>query len=100
MNQSLPPNPLQRIPEPDVPSGAKLSDQHRRNHIEASGISEAVAAARGYWTAETRGHVPDCFPDWQKRRGLVIPTYSPDGETSSYQLRPDVPRRRNGKVRK
>jgi len=100
VNTSLPPNPLQRIPQPERPPGAKLSEEHKRDHIEASGISEAVAAARGYFTARVRAEVPDCFPGWQKRRGLVIPTHSPDGETTSYQLRPDVPRRRNGKVRK
>jgi hypothetical protein len=79
--------------------GATLSPEHRRNHIEASSISDAVAEARGYWTARRIADVPDVFPKYQRRRGLVIPTYSPSGATS-YQLRPDVPRKRNGKVRK
>jgi hypothetical protein len=67
--------------------------------LEESSISPGIVAGRGYWTAASRADVPDVFPDWQRRRGLVIPTYSPSGETS-YQLRPDKPRTRGGKARK
>jgi hypothetical protein len=95
----VPPNSSQRIPQPSRPPGARLSPEHKRDHIEASGISERVAAARGYFTAKRRADVPDVFPNWQRRRGLVIPTYSPSGATS-YQLRPDVPRKRGSKARK
>jgi hypothetical protein len=81
------------------PPGTKLSAEHRRDHIKASSISDAVTEGRGYWTASSRAGVPDIFPNYQRRRGLVIPTYSPSGSTS-YQLRPDAPRKRNGKVRR
>lgn len=67
--------------------------------LEESAISPEIVAGRGYWTAEKRSDVPDVFPDWQRRRGLVIPTCSPSG-ASSYQLRPAAPRKRNGKARK
>jgi Domain of unknown function (DUF3854) len=76
-----------------------LSAKHRKMLEEGSAITPGVIAGRGYWTAAGRTGVPDIFPNYQRRRGLVIPTYSPSGITS-YQLRPDVPRRRNGKVRK
>lgn len=67
--------------------------------IGESSISAKIVAGRGYWTAARRADVPDVFPNWQRRRGLVIPTYSPSGATS-YQLRPDKPRTRNGKARR
>ena len=79
---------------------AELSSEHRRMLEEESGIAPEVVAGRPYFTATKRTEIPDCFPDWQKRRGLVIQTHSPDRETTSYQLRPDVPRKRNGKARK
>lgn len=79
---------------------AELSAEHRRMLEQESGIVPEIVEGRPYSTATRRADVPDCFPGWQKRRGLLIQTHSPDGETTSYQLRPDVPRRRNGKVRK
>jgi hypothetical protein len=68
-----------------------LSDAHRRMLYDESGIDPGVAAARGYRTIRRRSEVPDEFADWQRRLGLLVPTYSPDGETSSYQLRPNKP---------
>jgi hypothetical protein len=67
--------------------------------LEESAISPEIVAGRGYRTASSRSEVPAVFPDYQRRRGLVIPTFSPSGATS-YQLRPDVPRVRGGKARK
>ena len=69
---------------------ATLSPDHRRTLYERSAISPAVAEARGYRTT-TRADVPPAFPRWQRRPGLLVPTYSPNGETAGYQLRPDKP---------
>jgi len=73
-----------------------LSDSHRRQ-LKASDISDEVAAARGYRTIRSRSEVPDEFADWQRRLGLLVPTYSPDDKTASHQLRPEKPiKRKNG----
>ena len=71
-----------------------LSDRHRRMLFEESGITPAVAAERGYYSAERPGEVPEEFKRYQRRRGLVLPVYSPDGSSTSYHLRPDKPRKR------
>src|SRR5215210_8429279 len=70
-----------------------LSDSHRRMLFEESGIDPGVAAERGYYTARKRSEVPEAFKPYQLRPGLVVPMYSPDGETVGYQLRPDRPRK-------
>nr|MDP9477432.1 DUF3854 domain-containing protein [Actinomycetota bacterium] len=70
-----------------------LSDSHSRMLFEDSGIDPGVAAERGYYTARRRSEVPEAFADYQRRLGLVVPMYSPDGETVGYQLRPDRPRK-------
>jgi hypothetical protein len=85
------------------PSGAPrtLSDSHQRMIYGGSAISADVAAARGYRTIHERCEVPDEFADWQRRRGLLVPTHSPDGKTQGHQLRPDRPiQRRNGSTPK
>src|SRR5215213_8753986 len=77
-----------------------LSDLHRRQ-LKASDISDEVAAARGYRTIRRRSEVPDIFANWQRRLGLLVPTYSPDRQTSGYQLKPNKPiRRKNGSAPK
>jgi hypothetical protein len=73
-----------------------LSDADRRQLLEESGISPDVAAARGYRTIRRRSELPPEFPSWQRRRGLLVPTHSPDVETTGHQLRPDRPIRRKG----
>jgi hypothetical protein len=70
-----------------------LSDSHRRMLHDESGISADVAAERGYYTARRRSEVPESFKAYQRRSGLVVPMYSPDGVTVVYQLRPDRPRK-------
>ena len=72
---------------------ATLSDSHRRMLFEESGIDPDVAAERGYYTTRRRSEVPQAFKDYQRRVGLVVPMFSPDGETVGYQLRPDRPRK-------
>src|SRR4051794_8926006 len=76
-----------------------LSEEHQKMLFEESAIQPEVAAVRGYWTATRRTDVPEVFPEWQRKRGLVIPIYSPDGETTSYQLKPYKPTIRKGKTR-
>ncbi len=71
----------------------RLSDSDRRMLFEESGISPDVAAARGYRTIRHRSEVPAEFADWQRRLGLLVPTYSPSG-TSGHQLRPEKPIKR------
>ena len=76
------------------PTPNTLSDSHARILYEESGISPDVAAERGYYTARTSAEVPACFASYQRKPGLVIPMFSPDGETIGYQLRPDRPRKK------
>jgi Domain of unknown function (DUF3854) len=83
-----------RTPEPPAP----LSETHERALLEESGISAAVVAGRGYWTATRRAQLDGHVKPYQRRvPALVVPTYSPDGETTSLQVRPDRPRVRGGK---
>ena len=74
-----------------------LSDSHRRMLYDESGISPEVAEERGYYTARTRSEVPEAFKNYQRKTGLVLPMYSPDGKTVGYQLRPDKPRKNGPK---
>ena len=77
-----------------------LSDSHR-GMLGTSNISGEVIAARGYRTVRKRSEVPDKFADWQRRLGLLVPTYSPDGQTEGHQLRPNKPiARKNGNTPK
>src|SRR5215204_5844576 len=77
------------------PNGAPgmLSDSHRRMLFEESGISPAVATERGYYTARRRSEAPEAFKGYQRKPGLVVPMFSPDGKTTGFQLRPDRPRK-------
>lgn len=70
-----------------------LSDSHQGMLYDDSGIDPKVAAERGYYTARSRSQIPQEFKDYQRRLGLVVPTYSPDGATTGLQLRPDKPRK-------
>jgi hypothetical protein len=75
-----------------TPSPGRLSPEHERMLCKDSAISPEVIAGRGYYTATRPSEVPEAFSAKQRRRvGLVIPLYSPDGETVSYQLRPNYP---------
>ena len=77
-----------------------LSDSHRRE-LRESAIAEEVGKARGYRTIRRRSEVPDVFANWQRQLGLVVPTHSPDGQTSGYQLKPNKPiRRKDGSAPK
>jgi Domain of unknown function (DUF3854) len=74
-----------------------LLDAHRRMLYDESGIHPDVAAERGYYTARRRSEVPEAFKNYQRKSGLVVPMFSPDGETTGYQLRPDKPRKNRPK---
>src|SRR5215217_5198987 len=69
-----------------------LPERHRQMLHEESAISPEIIGGRGYRTVK-RADVPEVFADYQRRSGLLIPLYSPDGTTTGYQLRPDRPRR-------
>jgi len=58
-----------------------------------SGISSGIAQERGYYTARRRSEVPEVFKNYQRKPGLVVPVYSPDGTSRSWQLRPNKPRK-------
>jgi len=64
---------------------------HRRMLLEESGISPAVVAQRGYYTAKTKAELASLgFSERQRRAvALVIPMYSPAGELATHQIRPD-----------
>ncbi len=70
-----------------------LSGVHQRMLYEESAVDPGVAKERGYYTARRRSEVPEAFRDYQRKPGLVVPMFSPDGETVGYQLRPDRPRK-------
>jgi hypothetical protein len=85
---------------PNSRSGT-LADSHRRMLFDGDRISVDVGEARGYRTIRNRSEMPPEFANWQRRRGLLVPTYSPDGKTRGHQLRPDRPiRRKNGNAPK
>ena len=75
------------------PTHRTLSDSHGRMLYDESGIDPGVAQERGYYTARRRHEVPEEFADYQRRLGLVIPTYSPDGVTRGHVLRPNKRRK-------
>jgi hypothetical protein len=63
-----------------------LSRSHQEMLYGGSGIAPGVAAERGYYTARRRSEVPEAFKDYQRKRGLVVPVFSPDMITRSWQL--------------
>ncbi|MDP9487029.1 MAG: hypothetical protein M3Q49_14805, partial [Actinomycetota bacterium] len=69
-----------------------LSEDHRRMILDESGVAPEIAYERGYRTATKRSQLT-MFSKYQRRvPALVVPMYSPDGETVGHQLRPDRPR--------
>lgn len=70
-----------------------LAENHGKMLFEESGIAPEIAAERGYATVTSRAELPD-FKKYQRRApALRVPIRSPDGETSSSQIRPDNPRK-------
>ena len=66
-----------------------LSQNHRKMLFDESGIAPEIAAERGYYTARHGMDVPQDRGELPKKPGLVVPMFSPDGITQSYQLRPN-----------
>jgi hypothetical protein len=71
----------------------RLSHNHSKMLFDESGTAPDAVAERGYYMARLRSEVPGAFADYQRRLGLVVPMFSPDGESTGYQLRPDKRRR-------
>lgn len=70
-----------------------------RKQLTASGISNKVRDARGYYSAEPSDLIRLGFAANQRRQGLVIPQWNPKRVRVGYQLRPDHPRTNgDGKV--
>ena len=78
----------ERLPRPEPPDLSGLSGEHQRELLEESANSPEAVAARGYRTITRLADVPDVFPKWQRRLGLLVPTFSPDNQTRGYQLKP------------
>src|SRR5215217_9157741 len=70
-----------------------LAEQHRQL-LEASAVSDEVAAERGYWTATRKAELETLgFKRAQcSVPALVIPIRDADGAIVNYQIRPDQPR--------
>ena len=80
-----------------------LSDRLSAQHIEmlrASGITDALIEARGYFTARKKVELANIgfSAPQQLVPALVIPVFAPHGEVVLYQARPDQPRMRDGKI--
>lgn len=71
-----------------------LSMEDRRRLLRESGISPEVVKARGYRTTKTKAELGRLgFSGAQQNvPALLIPVYSPSGDITTYQIRPDRPR--------
>src|SRR4051812_22559742 len=72
---------------------------HHQALISASGISDAVAAERGYRSVTTRAELGRLgFAESQRSvPTLLVPIWTVFGEIGTYQCRPDTPRIRDDK---
>src|SRR5829696_8774063 len=73
---------------------------HQRALLEESGLSPEVIVERGYYTAKSKEELRKLgFSPFQQRApALVVPMYSPSGELTTHQIRPDAPREIDGKA--
>lgn len=77
-----------------------ISSKHAHILEHESGIDLGIIQERGYRTVRSRAELLE-FSKWQRRLGLRVPMFSPDGITQSCQLRPDKPiSRKNGSAPK
>jgi hypothetical protein len=76
-----------------------LSAEHERMLFEESGIEPEVVDARGYRTVRRKVELEELGFGRTQRKvpALLIPVYSPRGEISTYQVRPDEPMIKDGK---
>src|SRR5829696_1220330 len=73
---------------------------HQRALLEESGLSPEVVVERGYYTAKSKAELRKLgfSPSQQRAPALVVPMYSPTGELTTHQIRPDAPREIDGKA--
>ncbi len=79
----------EQLPRPDL---SALSSEHQHEILVESSVSAEVAARRGYRTVRRRSELA-AFPEWQRRLGLLVPMFSPDGVTTLQQIKPHKPRK-------
>ena len=81
------------IPQPSTPT--KLLEEHRREIEDGSGVSPAIRAGRGYYSVASRVELEGTpLKDYQRRApAWLAPMYSPDGVTTSLQIKPQHPRK-------
>jgi putative DNA primase/helicase len=81
-----------------------LDGRHRLELIEGSGISPEIVAGRGYITIRREAEAAVLgFSTVQRELvpALGIPMYAPDGAQTTWQMKPDTPRKdERGKPRK
>jgi hypothetical protein len=70
-----------------------LSSDHQHELFEESVIDPEIARERGYRTVARNSELLCKFKVYQRGKGLYIPTSSPDGTTTSAQLKRDTPRK-------
>jgi len=78
--------------EPNNPPGKALSEKHRRQLEEESGIAREVYEERGVCTITHGRQLPEGFSRRQRRRGagILFTGHAPDG-SKFYIFRPDRP---------
>jgi len=78
----------------------QMLSEHHSAMLQASAISDDVIAQRGYFTATRKVQLGDLgfATSQQLVPALVIPVFAPHGEVMLYQIRPDQPRMRQGKI--
>lgn len=69
-----------------------IREPHLQMLREGSGISDKVIAARGYRSISANEAKEYGFAPSQRRSGLLMPVWSPDGVNPLHILRPDSPR--------
>lgn len=76
-----------------------LSPKHQHELLVGSGITEGAIVARGYRTAATPEQIAELgfSPDQCLAPALVIPVHGVDAGVVGYQIKPDTPRKRDGK---
>jgi hypothetical protein len=74
---------------------------HHQRLLDESAISDEIARERGYYSVEKSKELEGMFGPSQRRApGLVIPIMDVYRETVFYQLRPDEPRVKDGRIQK
>jgi len=88
-------------PSPLASTGA-LAPHHYQMLAEASGIADAIIAARGYHTVTQKTALRALgFSAGQCQvPALVLPVHNVHGDLSLYQIRPDRPRWKDGRLLK